>query len=374
MLGLKPNELIGLFVFGLLFFAASVGVSFAQAQDQPKDTFEGHDTFFGAGNKNIQYTGRIDFSQPNRPRFWAAGVYIRAKFKGTYCDVLVRDQWLGQNNQNYIEIAVDDKQPVRLQLTGDSNLISAATGLPDGEHTITICKDTEAGIGYIDFLGFRCDALLPLPPKPVRKVEFIGDSITNGTGADTSEIPCDKGKWYDQHNAYMSYGPLVARALNAQWHLTAVAGIGLMHSCCDMGLVMPQVFDKLDQRDNTGQWDFKLYQPDAVTICLGQNDGEQDPGKFCENYAAFIKQVRAAYPKAQIVCLNSPMGDDALTAYLKTNITRVVQQVNDAGDKNVHAFFFSQSYHGGCGGHPDLAGHQRIAGELTPYLKQLMGW
>ena len=71
---------------------------------------------------------------------------------------------------------------------------------------------------------------LPLSPKPVRRMEFIGNSITCGTGSDQSVVPCDKGVWQDQHNAYLSYGPAVARSFNAQWQLSAVSGIGLMHS------------------------------------------------------------------------------------------------------------------------------------------------
>jgi hypothetical protein len=38
--------------------------------------------FFPANNPNIQYTGRIDFSNPLLPRFWQPGVYIETKFIG----------------------------------------------------------------------------------------------------------------------------------------------------------------------------------------------------------------------------------------------------------------------------------------------------
>ena len=68
------------------------------------------------------------------------------------------------------------------------------------------------------------------------------------------------------------------------------------------------------------------------------------------------------------------MGDAALTAYLKTNLTHVVDIAHLEGDKNVHTFFFSRSYNGGCGGHPDLAQHQLIARELSGYLKSTLGW
>lgn len=328
----------------------------------------------GADNKDIQYAGRIDFSNPKKPRFWAPGVYLHARFRGPYCAIVVNDEVLYGTSHNYLEVVIDDHPPVRLQTNGPTNTIPVAAGLFNGPHTITVCKDTEAGIGYVEFLGFRCQGLLPLPPKPARKLEFIGDSITCGAGSDQSEKPCGQGQWYDQNNAYLSYGPTTAQALHAQWHLTAVSGIGLIHSCCDMTITMPQVFDKMNPRDNTGTWDFQHYQPDAVTICLGQNDGAQDPATFCGAYVQFIKQLRANYPKAQIICLNSPMADPALTAYLKTNLTRVVNTVHQDGDPNVHTFFFSRRYDGGCGGHPDLVAHRLMAGELSAFLKSTLGW
>src|ERR1700761_1383900 len=197
---------------------------------------------FKADDQRIQYFGRIDFSNALKPRFWAPGVYIRAKFRGTSCEVLLDDQVQGGNTHNYIEIAIDDQPPFRIQTTGKTNLIKAAGGLTNADHIITICKDTESGIGYLEFIGLKCGELLPLPAKPKRKIEYIGDSITTGTGIDVARTPCETGAWHDQHNAWMSYGALTSRALDAQWQLTAVAGIGLTHSCCHMNMRVPGGF------------------------------------------------------------------------------------------------------------------------------------
>ncbi|MEO6849424.1 MAG: SGNH/GDSL hydrolase family protein, partial [Mucilaginibacter sp.] len=327
---------------------------------------------FKADNPNIQYFGRVDFSDPMKPRFWAGGVYIRIKFKGTSCQVMMNDEELGGNNHNYIEIVVDNV-PRRIQTTGKANVINIADSLSDGVHEAIICKDTESGIGYPELTGVKCAKLLPPGPKPTRKIEYIGDSITAGTGMDLT-IPCDKGPWYDQHNAYMSYGARTSRALDAQWQLTAVAGIGLTHSCCKMDIIMPDVLDKMDLRDNKIAWDFQKYQPDVVTICLGQNDGIVDSTKFCSAYVAFIGEVRESYPKADIILLTSPMGNQKLTAVLKNYLTSVLTYLNDRGDKKIYKYFFSRSFNSGCGGHPDMAEHGLIAQELTAYVKQVEGW
>lgn len=329
--------------------------------------------FFPADDPAIQYMGRIDLSNPAAPRFWSPGVVVRWRFRGDSCLAVVRDQVLWGKSHNYIEIAVEGQAPMRIKLKGATDTIHI-TAEGRGDHVVSLCKDTESGIGWLEFEGIFATALLAPPALPHRKIECIGNSITAGTGMDLSEIPCGQGEWYDQHNAWMSYGAQTARALDAQWHLTAVAGIGLVHSCCQMDIVMPQVFDKMDLRDNAGVWDFSRYIPDVVTVCLGQNDGIQDSTVFCKAYVRFIGDIRSRYPGAQIVCLTSPMGDKALTDVQKRYLTGIVAAVRGSGDERVSSYFFSRQFSHGCGGHPDLAEHGLIAGELTGYLGKLMHW
>jgi hypothetical protein len=45
-----------------------------------------------ADNINIQYTGRIDFTDPEKPRFWSPGVYIKARYHGSFCELVMRDE------------------------------------------------------------------------------------------------------------------------------------------------------------------------------------------------------------------------------------------------------------------------------------------
>lgn len=343
---------------------------FAAATNHSADSLR----FFSADNHYIQYTGRIDFSNRLLPRFWSPGVYITAKFTGTACNIILNEEELYGKQHNYLEIVIDDRDPYRIQTNGRHNIIEAAKNLPEGAHTITICKNTESNIGYLEFEGIRCRSLLPLPPTPSRKIECIGNSITCGTGMDISVVPCGKGEWYDQHNAYMSYGAVTARSLRAQWQLTCVSGIGLVHSCCNMDIVMPQVFDKVQLRTDSIPWDFSRYQPDVLTVCLGQNDGIQDSAFFCSSYIKFIRQLREKYPRTEIICLTSPMADATLAAALKKYLLAVETFMQKGGDKKVHHYFFSKQYHNGCGGHPDLAEHQLIAKELAGYIRQLMKW
>lgn len=327
---------------------------------------------FTADNKHLRYTGRGDFSDPLRPRFYQPGAYMEANFEGSSCKIIVHDQQLWGEKQNYLEIVLDGKNS-RLQSTGATDTIDMQVS-GNGLHQLLVCKSTEANIGWLEFGGLICEKLLPLPPAPERKIEFIGNSITCGTGADDSQIPCHAGKWEDQHNAYLAYGPLTARALNAQWHLSSVSGIGLIHSCCEMDVVMPPVFDNVDMRGDSIEWDFSKYQPDVLTICLGQNDGVQDSTAFCEAYLGFIESLRGHYPQAEIVLLTSPMADGVLLPVLKNYLSAVVEAVHARGDQKVDKFYFSKQSVSGCDYHPNLAEHAQIATELTDFLKGKMGW
>lgn len=352
-------------VYLLLSVIIFLNVCIAQAQSTLH--------FFAADNPHIQYTGRIDFTNKQLPRFWQPGVYIAATFKGSFCAVIVNDEMLWGKNHNYIEVVVDGVAK-RLQTKGKTDTIVVAENLSAGEHSLVFCKNTEANIGYMELVGIRCEALIKPAKKPSRKIEFFGNSITCGASADVSEIPCGKGVWHDQHNAWLSYGAITARSLNAQYHLSSVSGIGLMHSCCGMNVIMPQVYDKVSMRNDTIAWDFSRYQPDVVTIGLGQNDGIQDSVLFINNYIAFIKQLRNHYPKASFVCLASPMADASLKAFMQYELQEVVKQMHKTGDRKVYSFAFSRQYHNGCDSHPDVAEHEMMAKELTSYLQKIMRW
>jgi lysophospholipase L1-like esterase len=331
--------------------------------------------FYPANHDYVKYVGRADRSDKSKPKFWASGAYVQLAFSGTSFEVEIEDEMRYDKVLNYLEVKIDNEPSYRIQLKGKKNKLVLAKNLKKGKHIIVICKNTEAENGFIAFVGFRCEKLLP-SVLPVRKMEFIGDSITCGFGADESIVKCGdpKTNWYDQHNAWAAYGPTTARNLHAQWQISAVSGIGLIHSCCDKKILMPQVYNRIDLTDSNLQWDFKQYQPDVLTICLGQNDGIQDSIKFCNAYVNFTKKLRSYYPKARIIFLSSPMADAKLKTALIKYITAVKAELHKLGDQNLGSYFFTKRAISGCGSHPSLAEQQEMAAELTSYVKKTMNW
>ena len=70
------------------------------------------------------------------------------------------------------------------------------------------------------------------------------------------------------------------------------------------------------------------------------------------------------------------MDGKALENVSKT-LNKVVEEANKAGDKEVYRFDMTPqtgSLGMGADYHPSLWQHEKMAGELTAYLRSLMGW
>jgi len=327
-------------------------------------------------NPNFQFMGRVYWPNEHTARLYAPGSGLNLRFKGNKCVLKITDNHLWGSYHNYLEIIIDGGSPRRYCTVGEENIFDLGAGLDDGEHTATIIKDTESGMGYIQIDGVQATQLLEPEALPTRKIEFIGNSITSGNGMYTDSVACDAGEWYDQNKASASYGVLTAKALNAQWQLNSSSGIGFYSSCCGTTFNMYSAYDKYNHSSNSIDCDVAAlgYKPDVVCICLGQNDGILADDVFDSNYIKFVKKIRGYNPDAQIVCLSSPMADKSLQEYMKERLTAVVTALNEEGDCNVSTFFFSKQWSSGCSSHPNEAEHVEIAEELTPYLRTLMGW
>lgn len=330
--------------------------------------------FFAANESEFSYTGRFDFSNKKTPRCWNPGAYMEVVFTGTFLEIEINDE-MRYGGHNFIEVVVDCI-PKRIKLNANKNVILISDSLTDTEHTLLICKDTESGMGFIEFVGISCEKLIALKKK-TRRIEFIGDSITCGNGCDTSQVKCGEGTWYDQHNAYMSFGPVTARNFNAQWQLSSVSGIGMTRSCCGLETTMPKVFSKINFDEDGADWNFPTddaEEPNVVVITLGQNDGIQDSTEYCSTYVAFVKKIRSIYRKSIIICSTSPMANEKLQKQLNNYIPSITEELHRLGDLNVQAFLYRKSYRSGCFFHPTLSQHTEMAQELIPFISEVSGW
>ncbi len=83
----------------------------------------GRERWFAADNPNIQYMGRIDFSNPKLPRFWDPGVVVRLNFRGPRCRIVLHDEVPDGKVHNYVVIQVGSQKAYRPKLAGRADTL-----------------------------------------------------------------------------------------------------------------------------------------------------------------------------------------------------------------------------------------------------------
>jgi len=362
----------------------------------PTATFDASPHTYAADHPGTLYFGRIDFSDPKKPVFSAPGVVIQANFHGTGAAVLLQDEFKYGTNRNYYDAFIDGTTVVKIAPEQNVTRFEVAIDLPEADHSLALVKRTEASIGKCTFLGFEfAGSIGPAPARPARRLEFIGNSITCGTGdeAMVNSPQCTEDGWGQPYNnARLSYGPVLSRSLNAEYHLSAVSGIGMVrnYSFRYDDRPMPEVYDSLffEQTDSP-KWDPQKYIPDGLVVALGTNDfspGDSDRpimqvDEWVDAALIFIGKLRQNYPAAHIFLVSSPMlGDNWPTGEYKSAtdqkaaITKVVEQLNGAGDDRVHKVFSIPIAGKGCGTHPEVSQHALMAEQLGGVIAAAMGW
>jgi lysophospholipase L1-like esterase len=330
----------------------------------------GSKKFISANNKNIALIGRFDLTDNAKPVFMYSGCQIRTVFTGTSIEVLLKDDSL----RNMFNVRIDDSLFV---LTTDKpgGIYLLAENLEDRKHSLEIYRRTEWHGGNTTFEGFNVDKgkRLYKPRVKDRMIEFIGDSYTCGYG--------DEGKSREEHfryeteNNYLTYGAITSRALDAEFVTVCRSGIGIWQGYGgDTTFTMPKIYDQV-VNNNSGKWDFRKSQPQAVVIDLGGNDlsAPLDSAAFVNTYIGFLKRIRKNYGTAKIICIAGPESPGAEWEKWKSLIHSVTDKYKES-DPLVNYFEFTPFQPSGSDWHPNTEEHGRMAGELVPYLKTLMRW
>lgn len=297
---------------------------------------------------------------------------------GAYSD---RQQgWIG------VEINGELTKRIRLEDGEQSYILYEGEELRNAE--IAIVKLTENQMTNTGIKSITCNAsrIAPAAEKELQ-IEVIGDSITCGYSneADGPEY----GFNCDYENGAATYGYLTANALNADYSLVCISGLGLISNYTDtVGeredyLLLNDVYKYTDtnfeQRrgiEPLSEWDFGEGS-DIVVINIGTNDysytgrDEDRQYEFYEAYYAFLGDVRQHNPDAEIVCTMGIMG-----AELFGQIEEAAEDFSrDNSDDRIHTMKFDyQSEEDGYGGdyHPSVATHKKAAAQLTAFLETLM--
>lgn len=344
-------------------------------------------TLIAPDNPAIRYTGRIDDADPARP-VWVHP-YTQATFRFTGTSLAVRLVNRRTYGVSCLGAVIDGFQVrVPIPVDDEETVVTLASNLPDIEHEVTVFKRQD-GQHYVELLGFDLSegstVLPPVGPRPARRIEVFGDSVSCGERNEASRYVGKSDPDVDlspYSNSWFSYAAITARALDAELHdvsqggVSLIDGIGWFNAPDYVG--QESMWDRIQYNPMLGPsrpWDFNRWTPHAVVVAIGQNDAHpydfmkedyngSQARHWRERYADFLRALRAHYPHAHIVCMTTVLQHDP-------SWDRAIgQAVTEFNDPNAEQFLFSRNG-AATPGHPRVAEHEEMARELTAHLAAL---
>jgi hypothetical protein len=330
---MKPKVTLNLFIkLSLFTVLLPLFIFCSKAQD-----------YIPANDSKIRYTGRIDFTDSLQPRYSFPGISIEAKFNGSGISAIIHDYGQGgEGTTNYYKVIIDDDiVNEQLKMNNGENTYVLISDLPLTDHTIKIIKITEGASGVSSFIGFKVQGgsqkTLELSTRVNKKIEFIGDSWTCGygnlsqfsSGNESMEFSTYVAKNEDN---YYAWGPISARAIGAEYHITAISGRGLYRNNWDNDNTgnafgtLPKNYDNILEDNSSVSYDHSFH-PDIVPIHLGTNDmaaegsiGESaklDDDAFQDTYKKFIDKILGYHPCAKIIICYGNSKSDGYPSWTK---------------------------------------------------------
>jgi lysophospholipase L1-like esterase len=250
--------------------------------------------------------------------------------------------------------------------------VSLGTGLASGTHTVTLMarsmdenqsRWTPPLTSSTTFLGFTVTGgAVQSSARPVRpKIEFLGDSITEGVNIWQSHNGQTRKGWKD--DARVAYASQTAQMLGAEWRQVGFGYLGILKS--GNGGV-PKANDSFN-------WIYKDvprddWQADMVVINEGTNDSGAAAATFRPGYAQYLTTIRTAYPNAKLLAMR-PFGG-AQAASIKAE----VDARNAAGDTRVFyvdttGWLVSTDFSDGV--HPNAQGSAKAAQALLAAINKI---
>lgn len=323
-----------------------------------------------ADDARVLRMGRTVAESDGTLRFGYAGVTIALAFEGTRLEM---DAEGGKDS--LVDVLVDGAPARTLRLGPERRRVALVENAPPGRHAVALVLRTEAWLGVPALHGFSSDgAFVQAAPLPSRRMLVLGDSVT--CGAIMERKGSDKNDPY-LWNARLSYGMLVAQALQAQVQLVCHGGRGLVrsyHGRSDEPQLPAFYRMAIDEGARQPQWEQADYAPDLILVAIGTNDftqGIPERGSYVAAYENFVRTLLREHARAQVVLTEGAILDGDKKAALTACIGETVARV---GGARLH-YLPSKHYAGDAlDPHPTTAQHAAMAQDLAPPLRRLMGW
>ncbi|MBC7744430.1 MAG: electron transporter RnfD [Flavobacterium sp.] len=333
-------------------------------------------------NSQLTYQGRVSSNADSTSIYWS-GSTVSINFKGT----ILKAKLKSTKEDAYFYVIIDDSVTTKIEVLKNqpAQYYTLASGLGLINHSATLFKVSNCTSAN-QFYGFQINdegKVLKARKLPKRKIEFYGNSITVGHGADRPASLADSGepKYF---NNYYTYAAITARYFNSQYVNTSRSGIGVTISWFPE--IMPETYNRLDPLDSNSEWDFRKYQPDVIVVNLFQNDswlinnpshpqfenrfGTQKPSEaFIINaYKNLISNIRKNNLSSVIICALGNMDATKEGSKWPGYIREATNQLND--DKIFNVVFPYKNTEG----HPRRIEQTAMAKQLISFIEANVKW
>ncbi|HSW14780.1 MAG TPA: GDSL-type esterase/lipase family protein [Solimonas sp.] len=301
-----------------------------------------------------------------------SGSRLRFNFQGSRLVALFDVAGIRYPPQIYVSI--DQGESVKYIV--DREHIDLADGLQPGVHEVLlVVKDVdEAGNRWeppfesaLQLRGFELDAasrLLAPPPASRLRMEFYGDSITQGVLArcNVSSAECSDGA--------TTYAYLTARTFAAESNQVGFGAQGITKGGDGRVPKAAETFGLNFQ----GSPSDPGFVPEIVVVNQGTNDWPAPAAEFRQGYKAYIEQIRAAYPDAWIFAMGL-LGIEGLPFPKSTYIEQIIAEIGDPRIVHVdtRGWLGPGDFDGFTHIHPTVEGHRKVAARLVPLIAAATG-
>lgn len=308
------------------------------------------------------------------------GVAFEGRFRGGSVGVVI-----GGGAADY-DVFVDDRRVATWVEPAPGTHWVEDLSRPYRERRIRVVKRNESPRTTSTFGGFVAGPggeILPAPAARRIQLEFHGDSYTAGFGNESTTRTCTDDEVDRTTNADRTFAAMTARWLDADVQINAFSGRGMVrnHNGSDLGTSYRTYEDRallaLDGDRWERPWD---WQPQVVVVGLGINDfsrpvADGEPwtpeslrAEFRSAYRGFVDDLRERYGPRTFVVLSAPEH----AGEVRAAVEEIAAGYRTAGDDRVVAWTYGGLDLAGCHGHPSVADHERVAGQLIPLLSSLL--
>lgn len=341
-----------------------------------------------ANHAGLRWEGRLRFDAEGTAVYDWTQVRMHASFEGD------RLALYADTADNYLQVDIDGKavavlgpkpkvddaplQALWLAPQEGSPHIYLLKGLGEGQHRLLVAKRTGPNIGIVRFKGLRLAAgnrLLAPPTALERRIEFLGDSLTNGYGNEGPSKTCSVLPPYE--NSSKSWARLTADALGAEAHLLAYSGYGVVRNYGDKEKASKDPFPTYYPHTVLAEkaaWEREAYRPQVAVILLGTNDHSTEPipatEAFIRGYRDLIAAARAGRGRLPLLCLyrqDLPVLAERVKAI-------VAAEQKDGLPTEILGLPAAKDDELGCDWHPLAVVHARWAELAVPKLAEMMKW